>query len=291
MGLDFLATPNRVYLFAPANHPRRSEKVFRVGADAAILDLEDSVAKSEKESARQRAVLALKNKASCRAFIRINDVTTEFCFGDVLAAVTSELDGIVLPKVEDIAQLKTISWMISALEKERSLPAGQIEIVPIIESAKGIDLVNDIAKADSRIRRILFGAVDYSKDLNLLPTQDEQELGFARARLVIASRLANIEPPLDSVWLNINDLKGLQKSTQRVRSLGFQGRLAIHPDQVPIIKNVFVPSAEEVELARKLVRGFEEAEGQGSASIQIDGHFVDYPVYEQALRTIAAIRD
>ena len=282
-----LAMTIRSYLFAPANHPRRAEKVFNVGADAIILDLEDSVAISEKVTARQAAVSALKGKKNCHAYVRINDFSTDFCFGDLSSVIVGGLDGVVLPKVESVSQVIAVSWMITALEKERDLTPNSIQIMPILETARGITSAAAIAKAGLRVKKVCFGAADYAQDLNLQLTPDEGELTSARDNIVLASRVAGIEPPVDSVWLEINDGNGLQSSAARVRNMGFQGKLAIHPSQIPIINNVFTPSKEEVEFANKIVTAFEKAEASGSASIQVDGHFVDYPIYERALRTIA----
>lgn len=280
------AGPFRSFLFTPGNHSRKVAKVFGAGADAAILDLEDAVALDEKEGTRAPTVEALKRPRDCLGYIRVNAADTEFCSGDLSAVVGPWLDGIVLPKVESAADLQSVDSEVGRLEREQGMEPGTVDILPIIETAKGLDAVSSIAGCGSRIRRLSFGAVDFAKDLSLRLTPDEWETIPARSAIVLASRVAGLEPPIDSVFVRYRDTEGLKKSTERTRDLGFQGRFCIHPGQVGPVNEVFTPTEEEVATAEKIIAAFADAEAAGSASISVDGFFVDYPVVEQARRTV-----
>jgi citrate lyase subunit beta/citryl-CoA lyase len=299
---------NRSFLFAPANQPRRVEKAFTLGADAVILDLEDSVAPAEKAAARKPVAAALAanaslaanagGKARCRGYLRVNAMGTEFCFRDLTEVVGPGVDGVVLPKVESAADLHAIDWLLANLERERGLAVGGIDLIPLIETAAGLQRIERILQARGlkpysgrwRVRRVAFGAADYSNDLRILPSADEAELASARERVVLASRNAGVEAPLDSPWFNIRDAEGYGRALERSRRMGFQGRLCIHPDQVPGANRGYMPSAEEIARAERIVRAFREAEAKGAAAIQLDGEMIDYPVVYQAERLLEAVK-
>ena len=281
--------PFRTLLFAPGNHPRRVEKALCLKADAVILDLEDAVAIAEKVATRAIVVDALQSERYGLGYVRVNAYDTDFCFGDLLVVVAKGVDGIVLPKVETSAQLRSVDWVVSQLEREKRLPAGGIDIIPIIETGKGVANVHDIASAGTRIKRLSFGAGDYTKDMAMRWTRHEGELAHARAEIAVASRAAGLEAPLDTVWIHIKETDGCIKSAELVCDMGYQGKLCIHPDQVDPVNAVFTPSDDDVDFAEKVVKAFEEAEAQGLASIQVDGYFVDYPIVDQAQRTLDLI--
>ena len=213
----------RTFLFAPGNHPRRTEKVFESGADAAILDLEDAVAVGEKKATRAKIVEILGRPRPCATYVRVNAMETEFCFGDLLEVVQQGLDGIVLPKVESAAGLLAVDWMLGELERERGIARGSIDLMPIIETGKGLAAVDEIARAGSRVRHLSFGAGDFTFDMGIEWSRDEAELEPFRAKIALASRAAGLEPPVDTVWVDLQDGEGLQRSAERVRRLGFQG--------------------------------------------------------------------
>ena len=281
--------PFRTLLFAPGNHSRRVEKALCLKADVVILDLEDAVAVAEKVTTRAIVVEALQNERSGLGYVRVNAYETDFCFGDLLVVVAEGVDGIVLPKVETSAQLQSVDWLVSQLEREKGLSPGGIDIIPIIETGKGVANVHDIASAGTRVKRLSFGAGDYTKDMAMRWTRHEGELAHARAEIAVASRTAGLEAPLDTVWIHIKETDGCIKSAELVCAMGFQGKLCIHPDQVDPVNAVFTPSDEEVNFAEKVVKAFQEAEAQGLASIQINGYFVDYPIVDQAQRTLDLI--
>ena len=286
---DTQNAPIRSFLFTPANHPRRVEKVFQVGADAVILDLEDAVAISEKPAARQDVVNAFSSRpgSGTRHYVRVNSIDTPYCEEDIKATVGPWLDGVVLPKVESRACLNELERMLAAAEAEQGLAVGSLDVMPIIETARGVESAKKVATADSRIKRMAFGGGDYTLDLNYEWEADEAVLSYARAKLSHASRLGDLEPPIDTVVLQIKDNDRFLQSARRGKQFGFGGKLCIHPDQIPLTHDVFTPSEAEIAHARAVVAAFEAAEAEGSASIQLDGYFIDYPIVYKSQRILA----
>jgi citrate lyase subunit beta/citryl-CoA lyase len=276
----------RSFLFAPGNHARRVEKALTLPADAVILDLEDAVAINEKPATRELVVAAFGLPRHGRLYVRVNAYTTDWCYADVVTIARTGLDGIVLPKVETADQLRSVDWLLTNLEHERGLPSGGIDLVPIIETALGMSNVGAIAGSGARTKRLAFGAGDYTLDLGMIWSRDEAELLPARSAVVMASRAAGIEPPLDTVWADLRDAEGFARSAALAAALGFQGKMCIHPDQITVTNAAFSPSPEQLSWARRVVAAFEEAEANGLASIQLDGQFIDYPIVQRARQVI-----
>jgi citrate lyase subunit beta/citryl-CoA lyase len=281
--------PLRSFLFAPGNHPRRVEKALTLDADAVILDLEDAVAIAEKPATRGTVVAAYAQPRTGLLYVRVNAADTEFCHGDFIAIVRAGLDGIILPKVESAATIQTIDWLLTNLERERGLPVGGIDLTPIIETAKGVRDIDAILTAGTRVKHCAFGAGDFTLDVNMIWSRAEGELAYARARVVTASRAAGIEAPLDTVWVDLQDEEGLEASTRQALALGFQGKMCIHPNQIGVVNRVFTPTNAEIDFAERVVAAFAQAEKEGSAAIQLDGKFIDYPIVYRAQRTLDAM--
>jgi citrate lyase subunit beta/citryl-CoA lyase len=243
---------------------------------------------------RDAITAALLQPRTGLLYVRVNAADTEFCCGDLVAVVRPGLDGIILPKVESPATLTTIDWLLHQIERERGLPEGAIDLIPIIETARGLTHLDAILATATRVKRIAFGAGDFTLDVNMQWKRDEAELSFARAKIVSASRAAGLEAPLDTVWVDLQDPEGLEASTCAALAYGFQGKMCIHPNQVEIVNRVFTPNEEEVAFAQRVVAAFKKAEAEGVASIQLDGKFIDYPIVYRAqrlLEKIAAIRE
>lgn len=277
----------RSLLFAPGNHTRRVEKCLTLGADAVILDLEDAVANAEKAATRSVVVDALQRPRRCQGYVRVNSLGTEWSHGDFVAVVAKGVDGLIVPKIESAGDLQTAEWLLGALERERGLPEGGIDLIPIIETAAGFSNLASIARAARRTRRLSFGAGDFTLDVGITWSRDETELLPYRNAFVVESRAAGLEPPLDTVWVSLKDPEGFQRSVQRAKDLGFQGKLCIHPDQVPVVNDCFRPTDAELAHARRVLDAFAQAERDGLAAIQVDGQFVDYPIVYRAQRLIA----
>jgi citrate lyase subunit beta / citryl-CoA lyase len=281
---------SRTFLFVPGNHARRVEKALAADVDAAILDLEDAVAASEKIATRAQVVDALQRPHRARGYIRINALDTEYAFGDLQAVVARGVDGIVLPKLESVEQLHTADWLITQIERERGLEANSVELMPIVETGAGFAVIDALCAAASqrvqRLKRFAFGAGDFCLDMNLVWSDDELELHAYRSALVLASRAAGLQAPVDTVWIRLDDADGLARSAVRARGMGFQGKLCIHPAQCEAVNRAFSPTDAEIGHARAVVAAFERAEAQGVASIQLDGAFIDYPVAYRAQRVL-----
>ena len=278
----------RSLLFAPATHARHVEKALTGEADGVILDLEDAIAVAEKPDARHaaRRALGARGVGGPRAYVRVNGLTTPFTYGDLCAIVGPGLDGIVLPKAESASQLATVDWLLTQLERDAGLAEGAIEVMPIIETALGLARIHEIAAASPRVKRLNFGAGDFSLDTNMTWTAGHEGILWARTQVVVASRAARLEAPVDTVYARLDDTEGLRAEAEQALRLGFQGKACIHPSQVEIVNAVFSPSASDVETARGIVEAFERAEAAGVASIRLGGQFIDYPVAARAQRTL-----
>jgi citrate lyase subunit beta/citryl-CoA lyase len=280
----------RSLLFAPGNHARRVEKALSLAADGVILDLEDAVAISEKAATRPTVVEAFGKPRTGRLYVRVNALTTEWCHGDIVAVVQAGLDGIILPKVEHAHELRTADWLIGNLERERGLPAGSIDLMPIIETALGISNLSRICRSGTRMKRLAFGAGDFTLDMGMVWTRSEGELMPHRAACVLESRAAGLEPPMDTVWADLRDADGFIASAKHAAALGFQGKMCIHPDQIAPANAAFSPDEAAVAHAKRVVAAFDKAEAEGLASIQLDGQFIDYPIVQRARRVVEAAR-
>ncbi len=290
---------NRSFLFAPGNVARRVEKAFTLHADAVIVDLEDSVAISDKAATRKLVAEALAKPRRCRGYVRVNAASGPYCYADLVETIHRGVDGVFLPKVESAAELHAIDWLLANLERERGLAEGSIDLVPQIETAAGVQRIERIVQARSlrsypgpwRVRRVAFGAADYANDMRLSPSIDEPELAEVRARIVMVSRAAGLENPLDSPWFHLKDAAGFARALERSRRGGFQGRLCIHPDQIGPVNAAFLPSEAELAQAKRIVAAFKEAEARGAAAIQVDGQMIDYPVVHRAQALLDSMKN
>jgi citrate lyase subunit beta / citryl-CoA lyase len=280
----------RSLLFAPANHARHAAKALAGTADGAILDLEDAVEVGQKPLARAALPELLANRDPdatwARVFVRVNDLSTEHAYQDLLAVARPEVHGVVLPKCESAQDVRTADWLLLQLERERGLPPRSVRLMPIVETAAGLTRVHEIAAASPRIDRLNFGAGDFSLDLGMPWHPGNEAVLWARITVVAASRAAGLAPPLDTVFPDLRDGEGLRREAEQAKRLGFVGKACIHPAQVEIVNDVFTPGAAEVDRARRVVAAFEAATREGSASIQLDGDFIDYPVAERARRVV-----
>jgi citrate lyase subunit beta/citryl-CoA lyase len=289
---------NRSFLFAPGNVARRVEKALTLEADVVIVDLEDSVARAEKAATRSSVAAALKRPRRGRGYVRVNAPSTPFCFGDLNEVLHAGVEGVVLPKVESAADLHAIDWLIWNLERDRGIAEGSIDLMPQLETAAGLHRIDRVLQARSlrpykgpwRVKRVAFGAADYGHELGLTVGVEETELVEARARVVLASRAAGLEGPIDSPWFHLKDATGFARALERSRRSGFQGRLCVHPDQIAPVNAAYLPSEQELARAERIVAAFRQAEAKGEAAVQVDGEMVDYPVAHRAQALLDLVR-
>jgi citrate lyase subunit beta / citryl-CoA lyase len=274
----------RSLLFAPGNHARRLERLGDFGSDVIVLDLEDAVADAEKVAARDSTRGALPTYRDAVVTVRVNGDRGGLQAGDVEAVVCPDLDCLMIPKVESPDVLHELDRLVSRLEGERGIEAGQIRFLPLVETALGIVRCEEIAAAaPTRVVTLVFGLGDFSVDIGVDLSLEGTELLYARSRVVVATRAARLPAPVDGPYPDIHDLDGLRTNTLLSRRLGFQGRVVVYPGQVETVQRAYSElSDEEAERARRIVEAFEEAEAAGIASIQVDGRFIDYPLYHRA---------
>lgn len=283
--------PLRSHLYAPGNNSKLLDKVWTAGADAIILDLEDSVPTGEKETARALVAKALEQHAASSVpgvFVRINHPSGPWAKPDVRAVVRRGLTGIRIPKVEDAETIQRVADWVNAAEAAAGLPAMQIRLLPILESGIGVWRAFEIASAHPRVVCLSYGAADLGSDLGLVIGPEESELLYVRSHLVVASRAARVRPPVDTVYTRLDDSEGLEAAARRARALGFFGKAAIHPRQIPIINAVFTPTREELAHAREIVAVAAEAEAHGTGSLRVGaGEFIDTAIVKQAREILA----
>ncbi len=278
----------RSMLFVPGNRPELVTKAVASGTDAVIFDLEDAVPEASKAAAREN--LATLGPVGVPLYVRLNGGTTEHLWDDVTAAGSAGVAGVVLPKAEDPALLQRIDGALTALETARGAPRGSTEIVPLIESAAGVLATADLCRATPRVRSVLFGSGeegDLVADLGCEWTPDGTGLLTARGLVLLGARAAGVEEPMDAVFMDFKNLDALRTECLLARKVGYVGKVAIHPQQVSVINEVFTPSAETVAQSRRIVEEFERAVAQGSASIAVDGRMVDYAVARVARAVLA----
>lgn len=278
----------RSLLFAPASHERHASKALISRADAAILDLEDSVAMDSKSAARAAVEKLLLGRAEQRplAFVRINGMATPQAYPDLLAVVRPGLDAIVVPKVESAQQVASLGWLLDQLEQERGVTPGSVAILPIVETARGVAAATEIAAASPRVWTLNFGIGDFAVDTGMRPYTGHPGVAVARTLVVLACRVAGVDAPIDTAHLDLDGSESLAAEAEEARRLGFQGKACIHPDQIAVVLRAFSPTPEEVARARCVVEAFDRAVGLGNASIRVGADFVDYPVAERARRLL-----
>jgi len=281
----------RTALFVPGNRPDRIEKAFNTEADVIIIDLEDAVPLSEKESSRSNVREKVIQFANRIILVRVNALGSPFIKGDLDETIVEGVNGIILPKVEKADDIHDINKLLLEVEKNRTLPDGSIRIFPLIESAAAVQHVYNIVSTKTKPQRIYtvaFGAADYTLDMGIEMTMEGNELFYARSRIAIACRAAGIAPPVDTPFMiDLKNTDALISDARRAKELGFQGKLVIHPNQVEPCNRIFSPLPEEIKMAKKIVKAFEESEAAGVAAIQLEGKFIDYPVVKRSKDILA----
>ena len=254
----------RTYLFVPATRTERVPKAIAARADAVIVDLEDAVAPAAKRSARDAAARGFPDSAS--VFIRVNGPDTEWFEDDLGLCRALGARGVVVPKAETPEQMRHAA--------SRVRP-GAI-LLPLVETARGYSNAAALCEVPG-VQRLIFGSIDFQLDLGI--TGDREELLYFRSGLVLTSRLAGVQPPVDGVTVDIDDVERVEADTLYAKRLGFGGKLCIHPRQIAVVSRCFYPNADEVAWARRVVEAAGAARG---GAIQVDGKMVDRPVLVKA---------
>jgi citrate lyase subunit beta / citryl-CoA lyase len=273
--------PIRSYLYVPGSTPRRIENALASEADAVVLDLEDAVAPNRKEEARETVAGFLRSGDEKPIFVRVNVPGSALAEEDIEAVAEPNLAGLRLPKTESAEAVRRVAKRLEDLGCEAGIQC-------LIESALGLELVFEIARAHERVVGMSLGEADLAADLGV---RDDVGLLYARSRLVVATRAAGLPGPVQSVYTNVRDEEGLRRSTEEGKNQGFVGRSAIHPNQLSTINEVFTPTESEVAEAEDLLAQLEESAGAGTGALALeDGRFVDEAVVGSARLTLALAR-
>ena len=292
--------PMRSLMFVPAHRERMVERALGLGEfgasglDVAILDLEDGVPPAAKDEARRRIADVLarisRDGGGPRRYVRIRRALSDDGAGDLDAVVRTGLAGIMAPKVRRPDEVEWLAERLDELEQSAKVPHGTVRIIPSIESAAALIEAPRIAKASDRVAGLAFGSEDFALDLGL-PTKREGEaadLLYARSATVVAAVSAG-KLAFDGIWPDIKDAAGLRADAVRARRLGFAGKTLIHPDQIAVVNEIFSPTAEEIEDARRVVHAFDEAVARGEGAVALDGRMLDAPVVDRARRVLRAV--
>jgi citrate lyase subunit beta/citryl-CoA lyase len=278
----------RTMMYIPGNNANMLLRGYLFRPDSLIFDLEDSVPVSEKDSARilVRHILSWGDFGKCELTVRINGVDTEFWRDDLAAVVAAAVsnpgvDGIRLPKTESPATVGILEEALSELESENGFTPGHFKIFCLLESAAAVWRAYDVATASPRVAGLTPGGEDLAADLRTSRSRDETELDWIRRMILVAGRAAGVDV-VDAAYPFVHDLEGLRKQTVYVRQLGFDGKSVLHPNQIPVIHEVYTPSEGEIEHALRVVRAAEEAETRGQGAVAVDGRLVDVPVIKRA---------
>jgi len=264
------------WMFVPGHRQRMIDKALSLKLDVAIFDLEDSVPPGKKDVARDLVAKAIAHPpGGPLRFVRVHAVGHSDIEKDLQAAIRPNLDGLVLPKVENTEDILRVDAML----KERESEANSVQLVATIESARGLIKGPEIAASCPRLVGLMFGAEDFALDLGILG--ENGDMLFARSSLVVAAVSERLQA-IDRVYLDIQNLAGLMKDTRQACELGFTGKGLIHPSQIEVVHEVLRPTADELEHARRVMEAYENSEGP----TVVDGKMVDLPIVEKARRVL-----
>jgi citrate lyase subunit beta/citryl-CoA lyase len=274
----------RSRLYLPGSEPKYYINASLHAPDAVILDLEDSVHRGEKDAARilARNTLRAVDFGSCERMVHINQLPLGL--EDLAMLVGESPDLILVPKVEEPEQVREVDRMIGEIKARHEI-IRPIWIMPILESALGIENAFAIATASENIAALTIGLEDYTSDLGVLKTAEGHESQYARARVANAARAAGVQA-IDSVFSDIADMGGLRRWAESSCAAGFEGMGCIHPGQIRVVHEAFQPSADEIEKARKVVAAFEDAQSKGLAIVSLGSKMIDPPVVQRALKLV-----
>ena len=280
----------RSLLFIPGNSPAMLQNADIHGADGIILDLEDAVSPDRKDAARllvRHAVSALGYGNSV-LIIRINPLNTPYCPEDLQAVVPLKPDYIMPTKTGDAEEMVLLGSRIGELERENGLEEGTIGLMPLIETARGLENAYAVACVP-RVKALMLGAEDYTADLQALRSRESGEIAYARGRLLNACRAAGIEA-IDTPFTDVNDMEGLCADARHARDLGFTGKACISPRHIDAVNEAFSPTPQEVRYARDVLWAIEEGRRMGKGAVSLRGKMIDKPIVDRAQRTLAAAR-
>lgn len=277
----------RALLYMPGDDRRKIEKATTLGVDCVCMDMEDGVAITQKKEARAVIADAMKELdfGSSERCIRINSVGSGFEKFDLAAALATNPDSIVVPKVETAAQVRAISDYIEMYELSAKMAVRKIRMLVGVETARGILNIKEIAESDRRLEAIIFGAEDYAASIGATRTKEATEVLYARSAVVTACA-ANDLQAIDMVYIDFRDTEGLRAEADQGAAIGFSGKQIIHPSQVAPVQEAFTPSDEAIEYAHRVVDAFTASQKEGRGAFALDGKMIDMPLLKNAQKVL-----
>ena len=274
-------------LFLPGNTPNMLINGDTLGADTVIFDLEDAVSPDEKDAARilVRNALKYQNFSGCEVVVRINPTDTKFWKEDLDAVIPLKPDMIMPTKVSGGEMIREVSAYMGQVEERSGIEKGSVKILPLIETALGVEKAFEIASSDVRVAGLFLGGEDFTADMHCKRTKEGQEIFYARTRLVCAARAWGIEA-YDTPFTDVEDMEGLRKDTEFAKSLGFAGKAVISPRHVDIVNEVFSPTEAEIEYAHDVMDAIEDGKRQGKGVISLRGKMIDAPIVKRAQQVL-----
>ena len=278
----------RSLIFVPGNNSRFLEKAKTLSADIVCFDLEDSVPNEEKESARNLIKEALSKRSEYKAevYVRTNSPASGIIPQDLSKIVQKGIDGIVIPKVNNVAELRKIIKTLASLEKKRKLKP--IEIIPSIESAEGVVNTYHIASSSNRVSTLIFGVFDLLNDLGIEYTKQPEGAKYARAKIPVDARAAG-KHVIDAIWQDLNDENGLEEDCIIGRNLGYVGKSVIHPNQIPTVHKIFYPTQAEIEWAKKVCQAYIESTKKNKGATKVEGKMIDEVHFKRAKALLESV--
>lgn len=279
----------RSLIFVPGNNPRFLEKAKNLQADIVCFDLEDSVPDIEKVNARKLIKSALKSRKLYQSsiFVRTNSPASGKIPTDLKEIIQKGIDGIVIPKVNNIKELKQVEKILSGLEKTRKLKT--IQIIPSIESAEGVVNTFNIASFGKRISAVVFGVFDLLNDLGIEYTKDSEGAKYSRSKIPVDAHAAGVSV-IDAIWHDLKDIEGLEQDCKTGKRLGYSGKSIIHPDQIPTVHRLFYPNKNEIMWAEKVCKAYLESAKKGTGATTVDGKMIDEVHFKQAKALLELIK-
>lgn len=281
----------RSMLFFPGNSANMLLNADFLGADSMILDLEDAVAPTEKDSARILVRNAIRDLGfTHEVIVRINPIDSPYWQKDLAYIVPVKPDMIMPTKVSGAEDVKIISAAIAAEEEEAGIEKGTVKLIPLIETALGVEKAFEIASSDPRVTAIFLGAEDLTADLQCKRTKEGKEIFYARSRMVMAARAAGIDV-YDTPWTDVEDYDGLIEDAAFAKSLGFSGKSSISPRHVRFINEIFSPTDEEIQYAKDVFATIEKAKAEGKGVVSLRGKMIDAPIVSRAEQVLKAAEE
>ena len=281
----------RSMLFLPGNNPNMMINGADLGADSIILDLEDAVSPDEKDTARflVRNAIADMGFAGVEITVRINSIDTAYWKQDLEAIVPLHPDLIMIPKSGTANDILTVDKYIEGIEERCGMERGAVRLIPLIETALGVENAYAIASACPRVAAIFLGGEDLTADLRCKRTKAGNEIDYARKRLVVAARAAGVDV-YDTPFTDVNDDEGIIVDAEYAKSLGFTGKSAIAPRHVKAINSVFSPTMKDIEYAKMVFEAIRRGKEQGKGAVSLLGKMIDKPIVERARQTLEAAK-